>query len=263
MDILNFLVSDPMTLPTDAMRPYDIPKYNCGLVEFGGKRYLSYRFGLHMQSGTGIAVVDESFRGQSSVIVSTLESRKEDLRLFVHQGRLCGSFTHTQGPVRVRICRFAADLSVEKEIDFQFTPTRYEKNWQFFEHEGRLLCIYTVSPHVIYECDWDGRFTLLHSTPFANTWERNGVQLRGGTPPVLHDGRYYSAFHTSNYYMGMYCFAARPPFEVLGISANPFVDHSVRDIQFPCGLIRTPGGFIVAYGEADRLARALTLQFRT
>jgi hypothetical protein len=213
-----------------------------------------------MQSRTGICLLDSRLQIESSRIVGTKDIRLEDLRLFTHRGALCGSYTHTDGPIRMRICRFNADLSIEREVEFKFTPERYEKNWQFFDYHGRLLCIYSINPHRIYECDWDGAFALIHSTPFPNDWEVDGKQLRGGTPPALYNGRYYSAFHTSNYYMGMYSFSAEPPFQVIGISNKPFLGHSGTSVHFPCGLLCLEDSFLVTYGEDDKRAKALHLR---
>jgi hypothetical protein len=245
------------------LAPVDDYKYNCGLTTHNGTRYLSYRYGYMMQSGTGICPIDDDFKAVGpSKIVSRQESRKEDMRLFTHQGVLCGSFTHAACDIVVRICQFNNDLTVKKEIDFKMKTGRWEKNWQFFEYNGRLLFVYSINPHKVYECDWDGNVKIISSVNFPNQWEINGTQLRGGTPPILFNGRYYSMFHTSDYRMGMYCFSAHPPFTILDISDAPIVDRSNGGVHFPCGLETINNGFVVTYGAGDKLAKHMKLTFK-
>ncbi len=124
-----------------------------------------------------------------------------------------------------------------------------EKNWTLFEHDGALLAVYSIAPHIIlrvfpdaggdsipctriHEDDWD-------SSAYSS---RFGV-LRGGTPPIRVGNLYFSFFHslysvssprrllhriihgrgtrTCRYAIGFYGFSASPPFRAQSFAPIP------------------------------------------
>ena len=75
---------------------------------------------------------------------------------------------------------------------------------------------------------------VVSTTPFVSGLDWGHGHLRGGTPAVLIDDKYYlSFFHTqtklktsgyNTYFMGAYTFSKQPPFTLLSISRFPIVD---------------------------------------
>ena len=112
-----------------------------------------------------------------------------------------------------------------------------EKNWLWFFHQGEIHMVYRTHPHAVVV--FDKQLKYLRET--ASEWDNSGWrygQMRGGTPPVLHGGLYWSFFHSSidkgagekrRYYMGAYCFEAKPPFKVVGYTEKPLLIGSKKD----------------------------------
>src|SRR5689334_14078927 len=72
----------------------------------------------------------------------------EDMRLFVHDQKLCGVYyegtVHERGAGLV-IVSFDERLNVLERFEPRFSRARrVERNWQFFSHGGEMLCVYSV-----------------------------------------------------------------------------------------------------------------------
>jgi hypothetical protein len=149
-----------------------------------------------------------------------------------------------------------------------------EKNWQFFEWNGRLHFVYSINPHVVVALDGRKNFAVAEDFvtggPIHWPW---GDVLRGGTPPIAYrhpefGDCFLSFFHTHalhrernrRYAMGGYLFRDRPPFAIVALSEailiasenDPtFPNPSVPDwhplVVFPCGVFPNlvPTGRIV------------------
>ncbi|MBM3855004.1 MAG: hypothetical protein FJ399_17925, partial [Verrucomicrobia bacterium] len=100
-----------------------------------------------------------------------------------------------------------------------------EKNWTFFEDAGsRLRCIYSVVPHRVLGFSLVGTGDIEFREVACTTWSLEGYPpshggLRGGAPPVWHDGRFWSFCHTVHdgtagyrYAVAVYCFSHEPGF---------------------------------------------------
>lgn len=144
-------------------------------------------------------------------------------------------------------------------------PKQYEKSWVPFFYKNKLHILYSSKPWMIYE--------------FGDTWEDNkawqdtkGVSwkygiIRGGTPPVLVDGKLWTFFHSSlkwqgnyrRYYMGAIAFENKPPFKPLLITPEPLLAGSQNDpwaarkppCIFPCGAIYRDEQFFITAGVND------------
>jgi GR25 family glycosyltransferase involved in LPS biosynthesis len=153
----------------------------------------------------------------------------------------------------------------------------WEKNWQFFTHDGRLYFIYSIKPHVVYEVhEITGKILHSHITETPHAWA--GGHLRGGAPPVRVGDRYYHWFHgrvgnydETTYNTGVYTFAARPPFEVLEMTRAPvqWADPFTRVGQgaaviFVGGAVHEPLGrqWVISQGVNDRAIDVLTYSDR-
>ena len=191
-----------------------------------------------------------------------------DMRLFVHEGKLCG--VYFQGTLREEgsgliLVFFDKDLNI---VD-RFCPTfgqrrRYEKNWQFFSHCGNLMCVYKVKPHIVLRREGDAMRAVANSDWRIGFWRR----LLGGTPPIEFEGEYLSFFHSWRpwvargmwswkflihpglcamrrsvgwpfagagtwphriYSAGAYTFEKRAPFRVVRITREPLMEAPIAD----------------------------------
>lgn len=110
-----------------------------------------------------------------------------------------------------------------------------EKNWQLFAKGDRLFAVYSICPHRIVEIL--GR----QATPVCQThWSAriNEHHLRGGAPPVLHDGRYYSFCHSMSrvgrrrlYRLYLYTFDVFAPFAPRHVCRAPLFEPRLQDVQ--------------------------------
>ena len=143
----------------------------------------------------------------------------------------------------------------------------YEKNWQFFEHNRSLNFVYSIKKHIVAEADLDNDdVSAEYITKKTTDWDWG--EPRGGTPPILVDGNYWSFFHSSKsynkegkklYHMGVYVFEGAPPFKPLLISSQPILSGNPRAKKvlwknvavFPCGAIFDGTDWMVSYGYND------------
>lgn len=280
-----------------------IPNYphafNAGIVRWKGQLLMSFRIipnaKTPFQSEIGLIWLDDDFNPISEPQIldtrgpNLYPSRAEDARLLTVGDSLYMVYSNnvdetiTKGGFRV----FIGEL-VEKNGQFSFThhqglydyegasPSIREKNWTPFDFNHELLLIYSVSPHVIFRPIIDSPIceTLYKSekaTPFD--W---GI-LRGGTPALDIGDEYLTVFHSMkvmkskqggskeipHYYMGAYTFSKEPPFEITGISPEPFFCEGMYEGQtydrywgtvlcvFPCGLLYDENYFWITYGRQD------------
>jgi hypothetical protein len=170
-------------------------------------------------------------------------SCNDDPRLIWHGGKLLMSTNFWWGAwegnrIELREITIDKDRRVTLRELVKFTPDRmwpgyvaptHEKNWAPFSREGKLLYVYSISPHRILEVDLkSGRASIAAETLTASCqWGLSGMsEMRGNAPPVrLADGSYLSTFHVrdekASYYTGFYRFAGEMPFEVLSMSREP------------------------------------------
>ena len=135
-----------------------------------------------------------------------------------------------------------------------------QKNWAPFEWKGRLLCEYSICPHIILEIDPNtGVSEELYNTGSCNTNISEDASLRGGTPPIhlTHDGKsFYIALghirtgETSDYFHFFYTFQDKPPFSVTGMSKYFKLDGLER-IQFAAELSSYEDMLYISYGVDD------------
>jgi len=174
-----------------------------------------------------------------------------------------------------------ATLEPRREMDprgfiYTFDPGQiFEKNWSFFDYEGRMMFIYRSSPHTVVEAD-------LLRGGIKNEWAarkklkwRYG-EIRGGTPAYDLGDKYITFFHSSVqknpmlkvYYMGAYTFEKKPPFKPLEITKAPLLAGDVTDknrglwnnvVVFPCGAVNLGEYWVVSYGHNDYCLKLLKI----
>lgn len=143
---------------------------------------------------------------------------------------------------------------------------KHEKNWLWFWHDDHPNLLYNADPLTIAR--FNPSFTL--AVDGKQEWE-SGVwtygHIRGGTPPMLVDGEYYTFFHSSTdfngvkrqYHMGCLAFEGKPPFRITRITMDPLLSGSRHDgglpdkppCVFPCGAILEGDRWLVTMGIND------------
>lgn len=169
-------------------------------------------------------------------------------------------------------------IGVPGELVLQGPRRPLEKNWMLFRHgSGETFCIYSVAPHRVLRVALDGTDAILctdaATVDFALTaYPPSHGGLRGGAPPVLHDGRYWSFTHSVHdgqggyrYEAAAYCFAAAPPFAPLaepvvplplavgrrGGRRLPRLNPAVESVVYPCGAVLDGDAWLVSHGIDD------------
>lgn len=144
----------------------------------------------------------------------------------------------------------------------------FEKNWLWFFWRNDPMLLYLTKPHTVVSikfgvpADQQRVFVTHEVNPL---WVHG--EPRGGTPPVLVDGEYWTFFHSSvpwtktkrRYNMGAYAFEANPPFRITKMTSLPLLSGSRRDpwgegkplVVFPCGALMRDGEWLVTLGVND------------
>ena len=152
---------------------------------------------------------------------------------------------------------------------YALAGVRCQRNWVPLDGEGRSLCIYNHDPLTVLERNGVDMRMIHHGPPIR--WEYGAV--RGGTPLLWHDDRWYSFFHSSRfepdiegvlvkvYYVGCYTLSA--DFSLLGMTPEPIMGGHVdrwnipwEDGQrvaavFPCGAVPRGDSWLLSYGWMD------------
>lgn len=210
-------------------------------------------------------------------VVLSDRAHREDPRLFHWRGRPCISYCCQCRQHVIELDAETLEVLADRIAPAPF-PTQPEKNWGFFEVDGELHCVYRWSPLIIFRLD---RATLRPREIVADAavlpWAWG--EIRGGTPPVPHNGELWSFFHSSmvrradpfhgwaRYFAGVAVMSARVPFRLLRVSAAPVLaaddeptagEGPTRSaVVFPGGAIRRGDGWLVAAGWNDRECRLL------
>lgn len=256
--------------------------FNCSVCEYKGKKYFAYRMEAMpwcTKMKIGLCLLDDDLQPiQGTNVIPKLHTSLppfapgfhcEDPRLFVYNDELYLSYTdgYQMGQAKINPVTLEAEESfyIEKP-----DPTRTEKNWTFFESDGKLYSVYNIAPHIIFEMEGKN-WTEVARTNYVNSW-RWGT-IRGGTSPQ-RDGDYFiSFFHSAvdsrnqnkgsrQYFMGAYLFESTFPFKPVAITKEPLLagedmnPHIPRlsnriYVVFPNGKFRTENGWMVSLGYND------------
>jgi hypothetical protein len=190
----------------------------------------------------------------------------EDPRLFAYRNKsyvIC-SF---RGTFRRKTRHWQVIYEVNKPDEYWVCPglMSIEKNWTPFEHEGKLLCVYMISPHKICELKFDNNnmfeIEILHSTVPRIVLEYKFNQVGGGAPPIFVPGldSYMSIAHwkvnrdvsrnSVQYYNFAYIFEKMPPFSITNLTILSAQTPCL--IEFMTGIQMTDYEFIVSTGIDD------------
>lgn len=169
-----------------------------------------------------------------------------------------------------------APIGAPRELVLRGPRRPLEKNWTFFTTtEGSLHAIYSVAPHRVLAFSLAGEGDIFceevaqHEFPLT-TYPASHGGLRGGAPPVWHDGAFWSFCHSVHdgpngycYRAGVYGFSEGPAFApwaepvkplALGAGAgrlHPRLNPAVDEVIYPCGAAIEGDQWLVSHGLND------------
>ncbi len=170
----------------------------------------------------------------------------------------------------------ATPLGRARELILRRRRQPLEKNWVLFG-DKELHAVYSPTPHRVLEFSLSGDGDIEFSDLVTHEWDNGAYAaahgtLRGGTPPQLFDGRYWSFCHSVagregdyRYTPAVYRFAGTVPFAptdaptgelALGNPAGnrrslPKLNPAVGEVVYPCGAAYHDGRWFVSYGIND------------
>jgi predicted GH43/DUF377 family glycosyl hydrolase len=164
--------------------------------------YHSERFAI-CRLDAALCVVPESVVPLSDSIPNST-TQVGDPRLFLYQERLFVIYCHFRLPSLLYIAEIDPDSlnAVGPARPLLLDDRRWqEKNWMPFEHEGELLAVYSIAPHVILQLDLSDREVIACRRIHRSDWDvshyhRHFGEPRGGAPPVRIGNVYYSFFQS-------------------------------------------------------------------
>lgn len=137
-----------------------------------------------------------------------------------------------------------------------------EKNWTFFDYNGRLMAHYMISPQIVFDVETRETYKSPPMTDWVWGWPH------GGTSPVLIDEGYICLFQsylwmpkhktTPNYlrnfnriyFIGACLFEPDPPFRILRYTKTPFEFGKWHKMAFGL-VIEDDGTVLITYGVND------------
>ena len=204
----------------------------------------------------------------------------EDMRIVRHAGKNLASFTVAgqtekgwMGNIVLAEINEDRELILPQPIESP-TDSHLEKNWAFFSHEGKLFCVYTTAPHVVYEvvnrnAHWRASFRCE-----AENWQSANFMenARGGAPPVRVGDEYYHFYHSQHrhghgtaYQTGLYTFEAKPPWNIRRVVRGPLLglvpSKRPADVLFVMGAILDKGRWLLSAGLMDQETVGISLGF--
>lgn len=155
----------------------------------------------------------------------------------------------------------------------QGTNKGHEKNWVWFWKDQYPFLLYQSDPMetAMFSPDFSRAYKNSEMGLSQPKWDASVWQyghIRGGTPPVLVNGEYWTFFHSSTdipiyrrqYHMGAMAFESKPPFRVTKITLEPLLSGSRFDrlgplkplCCFPCGsILQNNGEWLISFGVND------------
>lgn len=277
--------------------------FNPSLMEWNGRRYLvarkfwmDYEHWWDYRSVVSIMELSDGDRlGPEKIMrypYRALNESTEDPRVSMFGGRpavaACAWMVPTQEDhaagrrpvIHQSLFVLGDDFNPTEIIDLPYggnstridQGTGAEKNWLWFDHEGRHYMIYEAEPHTVVRVQHDGfwRVTEEYKTHNPSWWTKGTI--RGGTPPVRHGDYYYTFFHSAMpwkrmphygvlriYYMGAYKFEAKPPFKIVAATREPLFRGTWNEptnpgapaVVYPNGALRDSAGWLISVGVND------------
>lgn len=189
----------------------------------------------------------------------------EDAKLFMYRGQEWAIANVLGSPTQIYPC--INTMCIFKVSNPQDTlriltppigvnPKQKQKNWAPFEWNDKLLCEYSITPHIILEIDLETGIT----NDFASSG-KTGIDItsarsfRTGPASVYIANSYLGIGHvqspgTPDYTHFFYTFESEPPFALIGMTDLYKLDFRTR-IQFVAGLSEYKDNIYISYGIND------------
>ena len=184
-------------------------------------------------------------------------------------------------------CQFLQELEprtlkpvgLARELQLRGPRQKLEKNWTLFSEpaSARTLAVYSIAPHRVLELSLAGEGPIACEEVSRCDWQlaqypENHGGLRGGAPPFLADGVFWSFVHTVHdgpngyrYLPAVYSFAAIPPFAPVSGPTRPLslgdsigaqrrydrLNPAVAEVIYPCGAVRDGTRWYISHGIND------------
>lgn len=128
------------------------------------------------------------------ILVSS-DRKFEDPRFWLFQGKPFLSFSHYPSLLFGNYCLYKKEVSNVVCLPLAGNGQgSLQKNWGFFEHQGKLCVVFFPSPLIVFEIQYESSNTLQLSHFSQFQWA-NQTEFRGGSPPVyLEDEKLYYIF---------------------------------------------------------------------
>lgn len=242
--------------------------FNCGMTEWRGKRYLASRDGW--ANAKVVLHHFDDWRPTDPIMLDIRHkeamSGVEDPRLFVWNDRMhvaCTGYVHGHRTTQL-VARLDEDLTVKKVWVPQYQGRQpWEKNWSFFADDKGLHCVYSIYPyHTVLTFNGNCLDCVLRAE-FSPGLLMRVSHLRGGAPPVMHNGEWYHWFHTvmtgrvTTYSLGLYTFSPVPPYRPLRmihrqlLTAQELTKDRTMRVVYPCGAMLEGDKWRITYGKND------------
>jgi len=202
----------------------------------------------------------------------------EDPNIFIYQNEEwiianCLGSSHQHHPCIDILCIF---LLSDPYNSFRFLSppssinlSQRQKNWSPFEYNGKLLCEYSLEPHIILEINInDGSTSIIHNSGDNGRSITIFNSLRCGVPPILISNDLFlgighiQSYHTIGYLHFFYTFENSPPFRIINKS-KPFKLDNAEKVQFASGLSFYNNNIYVSYGINDNDNRISSYNINT
>lgn len=260
--------------------------YNPSLIRYENRWLMAYRWHPDHtpRSALAIAELDEHFNVVKNEQLHCTQANVEDARFFIHNGLLWASYIESQWPDHVKCSvqygRVTHDGIWRIDSPFKIQYGRNdgestEKNWAFWEHKGRLMCLYQCAPEqIVLEIEGDHVAAELKSRSCC--WKYGPI--RAGLSPILSpSGKFIRFFHSRldnepppyawRYYLGALVMEPEPPFTTILVNQEPLargseIDdlgesersgcaHRKANVIFPAGCVEHEGGWLISAGIND------------
>lgn len=197
--------------------PGDCRVYNPAIVRFGDRLLMAWRVdsgrGKTTQRRIALCQLDAALQVIPASLVALSDTipdsgaRHYDPRFLVYRGRLFIHYNNNYAtrPNQISLVELDPDTlearAPARPLHWAGPRKVIEKNWMLFEHEGELLAVYRIAPHIILRVDLAGSGPIECSTLYKTDWDvaayadRFGAP-RGGAPPVRQGDAYVAFFHS-------------------------------------------------------------------
>ena len=169
-------------------------------------------------------------------------------------------------------------IGCARELVLNGPRQKLEKNWTFFgDGNANYHAVYSIAPHRILSFSPDGTDDISFKDEAATDWQPPNYPachggLRGGTPPELFEGEYWSFCHSVHdsptgyrYAPAAYSFSPRKPFAPTAgptrplSLGNPFgeqrthdrLNTAVGEVIYPCGAAHDGARWLISHGIND------------